>query len=327
MWGSIDFDYEFVESEGKGGGLICIWNKDLFQKSEVTKRKDCIIMKGNWKESNKDVCFVNVYAGQSIQKRKDLWNHISAFIRKWEGAIFIFGDFNEVRNRSERRGSVFDARGAKELNEFITKNELEDLKIGGKEFTWTNKKATKMSRLDRVLIDRNMDEEWADIEVTAETRLHSDHTPLIVKQKMSDYGPTPFKLYNSWLQDSQFGEMVKQEWNSFSMEGSHVKSFIILKKLQHIKKEIIKWNQKRKLDKAKNKTEATNILKEMEKKMEEGTIDENDLQTREVALKTIWGLNIEDQKDIKQLNKNKWCLEGDERHSGRRHMVQRTKES
>ena len=113
IWGSVDFDYVFQSSIGKRGGLLSVWNKNLFSKSMVLQIKDCLIVQGIWLETNKPMCFINVYAGQSLTVREDLWNYISCVLQNWNGISMVFGDFNEVRNQEERRGSQFDGRAAK----------------------------------------------------------------------------------------------------------------------------------------------------------------------------------------------------------------------
>ena len=111
----------------------------------------------------------------------ELWSYISAVLCGWKGQTIIFGDFNEVIKEGERRGTNFDKIGATELEKFIEKNELEDMKIGSNNFTWFNKKCTKMSRLDRFLISNGVGNFWENLEVLADIRRFSDHSPLILK--------------------------------------------------------------------------------------------------------------------------------------------------
>ncbi|KAL4557518.1 hypothetical protein LXL04_035699 [Taraxacum kok-saghyz] len=85
---------------------------------------------GFWIESGAEMYFINIYADQSKDKRKELWAFISAVLCNWQGQTVIVGDFNEVRKPNERRGSQFDKAGALEFDKFIKDNELEDLKIG-----------------------------------------------------------------------------------------------------------------------------------------------------------------------------------------------------
>ena len=139
MWGSFDFDYAYQSSVGQGGGLVSIWNKDLFHKKGEIIQRDCIIVHGVWKEGGQPICFVNIYASQNPSIRADLWNTITSFLTNWEGLYIVCGDFNDVRNSDERRGSFYDSRASNRFNQFIHSNQLIDVKIGGCSFTWANK--------------------------------------------------------------------------------------------------------------------------------------------------------------------------------------------
>nr|GFB57538.1 RNA-directed DNA polymerase, eukaryota, reverse transcriptase zinc-binding domain protein [Tanacetum cinerariifolium] len=51
------------------------------------------------------------------------------------GKIILFGDLNEVRNDSERFGSIFSSGDAAIFNDFIQESGLIDLPMGGRSFT------------------------------------------------------------------------------------------------------------------------------------------------------------------------------------------------
>lgn len=227
-------------SNGQGGGLVSIWNTQLFSKEQAITREDCIVLKGRWKESNEPICLINVYAIQNQSKREELWGFITAIIYCWYGILVIHGDFNEVRNKEERRGSNFDERSARKFNDFISSNNLIDVKINGSKFTWIKGGGEKMSKLDRILVSDKFGETWPNFEVIAEARLHLDHKPLILRQFTRNFGIPSFKLYNYWMENEHFENRVKETWSSFEIEGQHKKLFIIMRKLKAIKDKIKK---------------------------------------------------------------------------------------
>nr|GEU40357.1 transposon TX1 uncharacterized [Tanacetum cinerariifolium] len=66
-----------------------------------------------------------------------------------------------------------------------------------------NKAGTKISKLDHFLIYEDIVDALPDIQITALDCLWSDHTPILLHVSKLDFGPSSFKLYNSWLlQDS-----------------------------------------------------------------------------------------------------------------------------
>nr|GFC68137.1 RNA-directed DNA polymerase, eukaryota, reverse transcriptase zinc-binding domain protein [Tanacetum cinerariifolium] len=103
-----------------------------------------------------------------------------------------------------------------------------------------NKAGSKLSKLDRFLISEGVMEDIPDIKVTAIERLWSDHSPILLHSKKADFGPSPFKLYNSWLSKDGFDDIVKSTWDSIeTSNGSNkINSHV---KLRNLKNAIKKW--------------------------------------------------------------------------------------
>ncbi|GJY17572.1 RNA-directed DNA polymerase, eukaryota, reverse transcriptase zinc-binding domain protein [Tanacetum coccineum] len=129
------------------------------------------------------------------------------------GPYIMFGDMNVVRNEDERYGSIFNSIEADHFNSFIESTGLVDIRIGGRSFTWMNKAGTKLSKLDRFLISEEVTNLIPDIRITTLDRLWSDHNPILLHVTKEDFGPSPFKLYNSWLLRDGFDEFIKLEWD------------------------------------------------------------------------------------------------------------------
>lgn len=53
------------------------------------------------------------------------------------------GDFNEVRDESERLGSIFNLAIARCFNQFIEQASLIDISLGGPRYTWGDKWGSK----------------------------------------------------------------------------------------------------------------------------------------------------------------------------------------
>ncbi|GJT82117.1 RNA-directed DNA polymerase, eukaryota, reverse transcriptase zinc-binding domain protein [Tanacetum coccineum] len=98
-----------------------------------------------------------------------------------------------------------------ELGDSLDNSDLIDLPLGGRLFTWMNKAGTKLSKLDRFLISEEVVEALPDVRVTAIDRLWSDHNPILLHVSKFDFGPTPFKLFHSWLLHDSFDKVIKTE--------------------------------------------------------------------------------------------------------------------
>nr|GEZ31387.1 RNA-directed DNA polymerase, eukaryota [Tanacetum cinerariifolium] len=95
-WGNINFDYVVSPSVGNSGGILCVWDPNLFYKENSMVSDYFIAIMGNWLPNNK----------------------------KWNGEVLLMGDFNEVRLEEERYGSIFNSRGAAAFNSFIVDSGL-----------------------------------------------------------------------------------------------------------------------------------------------------------------------------------------------------------
>nr|GEY22331.1 Gag-Pol polyprotein [Tanacetum cinerariifolium] len=132
------------------------------------------------------------------------------------------GDLNTVRYKNERSGSLFSRIEAGHFNSFIDSTCLIDLLIRGRYFTWMNKVGTKLSKLDRFLISKRIAEDIPDIKVMAIDRMWSDHSLILLHIKKADFGPSPFKFYNTWLNRYGFDDIIKSMWAS--MDTSNAQS-------------------------------------------------------------------------------------------------------
>nr|GFC21336.1 RNA-directed DNA polymerase, eukaryota [Tanacetum cinerariifolium] len=85
-----------------------------------------------------------------------LWDYLVHVISKWDGEVIVMGEFNEVRFKNERFGSLFHAHGANAFNRFILQANLQEIPLGGCSFTWCHRSAKKMSKLDRFLMSKGL---------------------------------------------------------------------------------------------------------------------------------------------------------------------------
>lgn len=90
-------------------------------------------------------------------------------------------------------------------------------------------------------------------------RYLSDHSPIILTTMQEDFGPKPFRLFNSWMIREGFKEVVTKAWSEFRGYGG-ADSFIAAK-LRYLKKNIKKWKE---ADHTREASEIQAIKKKME---------------------------------------------------------------
>nr|GEV96418.1 hypothetical protein [Tanacetum cinerariifolium] len=111
---------------------------------------------GVWRQSGKDVLLIAVYAPHDFKEKLLLWDYLNRSIGRWNGKVIIMGDFNEVRYKSDRFGTVFHTQGANAFNSFIYSAGLVEVSLGSYSFTWCHKSGTMMNKLDRFLVSETL---------------------------------------------------------------------------------------------------------------------------------------------------------------------------
>ena len=112
MWGNSKFQFSCSESVGASGGILCVWDPELFVKKQAAISDYFVILEGTWTPSKINLMIVTVYAPQDLAEKRSLWGYLAEKITNWSGEVVVMGDFNEVRVESERFGLTFNANGA-----------------------------------------------------------------------------------------------------------------------------------------------------------------------------------------------------------------------
>ncbi|GKB42250.1 RNA-directed DNA polymerase, eukaryota, reverse transcriptase zinc-binding domain protein [Tanacetum coccineum] len=227
---------------------------------------------------------MSIYAPQNLTSKIALWSILLNLATTWDGITVMMGDFNEVRDASERFGSVFIERQATVFNEFINDASLTDVPLGGYNYTWTDKWGSKMSKLDPFLVsEKKFDAFPHSTGVILEKGL-PDHRPILLKEFHVDYGPTPFRFFHSWLEMDGFRKLVVDTWNNDGISNANG-MIPFKKKLQNLKK------------------------------LFGSTATEEDFQNRRDSHTFLGSLDRLEAKDLAQKAKVKWAEAGDENMS------------
>ncbi|KAJ9564376.1 hypothetical protein OSB04_000342 [Centaurea solstitialis] len=314
VWGNSNRDFVALNSSGNSSGLLTVWDCNLFKMNKSVKHDGFIAVHGVWRGNNAKVGIINVYAPQRAIEKNLLWDDIKReLLRTSDVAWIVCGDFNEVRSAEERKGSKFDSRGANCFNDFIVAANLTDLRLGGRKFTWMNADCTKLSKLDRFLVNSDFNSLWPEANALALPRVFSDHCPILLETRTCDFGPIPFKFFNSWLLNPELENLVKEKWDAQKPEFEVFSSIERLsRKLRFLKNAIKEWRlkcgieQNKDIDSLKQKISSIDLLAEV------GGIDDGLAAERANLMAKLGDLTSAKACDLKQKAKSKWISDGDE---------------
>ncbi|GJT64249.1 RNA-directed DNA polymerase, eukaryota [Tanacetum coccineum] len=311
IWGNSNYQFVSCDSVGNSGGILCIWEANVFKKANVTISDNFIVIYGTWSSNNLKVLIVVVYAPQSTVLKRALWEYISLLISRWDGESIVMGDFNEVRSIDERLCSVFNHSSACIFNHFIETLGLVDVNLEGYSFTWSHPSASKMSKLDRFLVSEGIFSFFPSISALCLDRHLSDHRPILLREVFTDFGPTPFRFYHSWFKRDGFDDMVEHAWNSFSYSDSN-RLIRFKKKLQELKVIIRQWIKDKNLIHSGAARSIKEKLIDIDKTFDSGNVS-NELRFKRMELsRQLHDLKQMEATDWIQKSKIKWAIEGDE---------------
>ncbi|KAK2636379.1 hypothetical protein Ddye_031171 [Dipteronia dyeriana] len=116
--------------------------------------------------------------------------------------------------REERIGVVHNATSRRNFNDFIRRANVVNIPLHGLSFAWTNfRERAAWARLDRFLISPEILIWYPNITQKGLARSLSDHNAIGLGQVGVDWGLTPFRFYNSWLEEKHLMNEVSNEWS------------------------------------------------------------------------------------------------------------------
>ncbi|GJW30095.1 putative RNA-directed DNA polymerase, eukaryota, reverse transcriptase zinc-binding domain protein [Tanacetum coccineum] len=265
---------------------------------------------GKWSHLDGTFFMVNVYGLQDSTAKYLLWKRLHDFISINHGSYIICGDFNEVRIESERCGFIFSHYDAQAFNSFIDRSGLIEIPMGGRLYTWMNKAGSKLSKLGRFLLSKDVVIACPDLKAIILDRLWSDHNPIILHVDKTDFGSIPFKFYNSWVQREGFDDMIKTTNEDFHI--LHQGHLSLKEKLKFFKMKIKDWRHKSNLTNTSRLQEIQTNLNDIDKKTDSSIASDEERQSRLQLIKERDDLHRLLSMDLLQKAKIQWDIEGDE---------------
>ncbi|GKV30486.1 hypothetical protein SLEP1_g39289 [Rubroshorea leprosula] len=266
-------------------------------------------IKGLWGVKKEMCYFVNVYAPTNRTKKAELWAELRQMIMEEGGRWLIVGDFNAVHSIEERRGKTGESLDMKEFNDFIEAVGLVDHKLANRRFTWYRPDGTSMSRLDRVLMTTEMTELGGEWVQQGLKRTISDHCAIIMKTRVSDWGPKPFRVLDVWQQHPEFKRVVEEQWNAMAVDGfAGYRCKLTLKMLKEFLRE---WNKGVLGDIEAQFERAAAKVAHVDIKNEEFTLDEDEVHERQKGFQETWDSMRKREALWRQKSRSNWVKLGD----------------
>lgn len=242
VWGSRWVDWVEVKASGTRGGILIMWDRRQCRYLDSHQGQHTISAMFEGIQVDFRFCFSGVYGPHTNGERVDPWNELAAVRGLWNECWVIWDDFNVCRFENERFNCIRRSRAMKSFSDFIQHMGLVDLPLQGAFYTWhRGEDSLQASRIDRFLLSSEWNEYFGSVKQIALPRVVSDHKPIVLESGDWSSDPSYFKFENMWWQQEGFLDLVKQWWQSYTVNGSP--NFILAQKLKLLKKDLAIWNK------------------------------------------------------------------------------------
>ncbi|KAK4581675.1 hypothetical protein RGQ29_025026 [Quercus rubra] len=239
-----------------------------------------------------------------------MWDELVGVQQYWNVPWCCIGDFNIVRFPSERLGNSRLTPAMELFLEFVEDLNLIDLPLEGGSYTWSRgSDRPSMSRIDRVLVSHDWEEQYPDVTQRILPRPVSDHFPILVEAGGMARGKSPFRFENMWLKTDGFIDRVQSWWNRHSFSGTP--SFVFAKKLKALKEDIVQWNRLEFGHVSRKKSQLLETLKLLDAKEGEFGLSDAESCERAVARSEVENLLSLEEISWRQKSRMLWIKEGD----------------
>ncbi|KAJ0555728.1 putative Endonuclease/exonuclease/phosphatase superfamily [Helianthus annuus] len=226
-----------------------------------------------------------------------------------DGKRVVEGDFNAVRNASERKNSSFKSTCAKNFNDFIAQANLLEYDMKGHRFTCIRNNGKKLSKIDRFLVCPEFFSKWPSATLRAIPSVYSDHYPLLLGVSDKNFGAKPFRVFDVWMGKEGFNEVV--ELAAASCEFFSSPERFLTYKLARIRKAIKDWRDKFIKKEGEDYNNALEELERLEKNMEDRELTEDEEWVFMENKKIIFESDEKKCREAKQRARVKWASDGD----------------
>ncbi|PWA89211.1 RNA-directed DNA polymerase, eukaryota, Nucleotide-binding alpha-beta plait domain protein [Artemisia annua] len=271
-WGYGDFGFDVVEPVGRSGGIVSMWDKRLFEPSDIIKHINFLLVSGELKWFGAVCNIINVYAPQRDVDKRLLWSELAALINSKVGLWVVAGDFNSVRSAEERRNSFFNHKAATEFNCFIEDTGLQEPSLKGSKFTFST--GNKLSRIDRIFVCWEFFNRWPDAEYRTLPKGRPDHRPIMLKSVSCNFGPKPSRFFNSWMERKYFEGIIRKVCEEFNFDGCP--DVALMKKFKALRQAITRWKEDLKTKEMEEENVLQDDIELLEKVLEERDLSEEE---------------------------------------------------
>lgn len=163
--------------------------------------------------------------------------------------------------------------------------------------------------MDRFLLSPEWLDTWPGSLQTTLARNFSDHCPVLLRSKIVDWGPKPFRVLDCWLSDNSFKELVHQCWTAHQPSGWG--GYVLKEKLKRLKQKMKIWNKEQFGDTFKKVKRIESELNKLEEDTIQRQLSSQEDSKRKQLQEALWVAAQAHESLLRQKARSRWIKEGD----------------
>ncbi|XP_048622814.1 uncharacterized protein LOC125591926 [Brassica napus] len=217
-----------------------------------------------------------VYGDPVLDRRDQVWEHLTRFSTTRTGPWFMIGDFNEITCHEEKVGGrQRPASSFLAFKQMLNDCGMLEFPFTGDMLSWVGKRAggsTVRCRLDRAVGNADWHEKFPHSSIKYMRLWGSDHRPILadilVKPMMRS---KKFKFDKRWLDNEELRQVILEGWKSPDLPPDAS----IMEHISSCRKALGEWRRQHNINSAK-------LVEELKEKVEAMYAD-NNATTEEIA--------------------------------------------
>jgi exonuclease III len=205
--------FAFSPSIGSSGGIITIWNGNLFSGQCISTSRFHVTVELTCKISNYVWYITNIYGPTASDDRNSFTNWLLNFDSSPMDYWMILGDFNLIRSPENRNREGGDVNNMLLFNRIISQHDLEEIPLKGRAFTWSNMQDTPLlEKLDWIFTSAIWTSTFPNTMASPLAKLSSDHVPIKIQISTSVPKSNLFRFEEFWMEFDGFNDTIMKYW-------------------------------------------------------------------------------------------------------------------
>lgn len=190
LLGGSPFIWDWIPARGHSGGILVGIKDDILEVEGWIKGNYYIEAIIRDRLTNFRWRLIVVYGPANHSFSKDFITELEERVHVFALPVLLGGDFNLIRERSDKSSGQGDTKLMELFNNFIGENDLREIKRCGQKYTWTNKQLNPvLSNIDRVLCSIDWELHFPLCTLKTLTRVGLDHWPLLLEDGSTKQKP------------------------------------------------------------------------------------------------------------------------------------------